>query len=273
MSGKARSYHFVVNNYKNEDYDACREGFGGKAKYVVCGRETAPTTGTHHLQGYVTFKGPQLETSVRRYFAGRGNWRVAKGNAEQNRVYCSKGGDFLEFGTCPKQGARTDLAIVREIIEGGSGVRAVMDVVPTGAALRFAEQLCKYFEPERDWKPYVIWLWGRTGLGKSRSAREAYPRAYKFGSSGKWWDGYDAHDEVIIDDLRVDTFGFAYLLRLLDWGGFLVEIKGAMRQMRARVVVLTAPEHPERMFLGIDDRVDQLMRRIDMCEEIKENQY
>jgi len=75
---------------------------------------------------------------------------------------------------------------------------------------------------------------------------------------------------VIIDDLRVDSYPFNTLLGIMDRYGFRVEFKGGTRQLLAHVIVITAPMKPEEMFSHVQgEDISQLMRRLDMVEEIK----
>lgn len=46
---------FTLNNYGEEDERRIKTE-AHRYKYAVYGRETAPTTGTRHLQGYINFR-------------------------------------------------------------------------------------------------------------------------------------------------------------------------------------------------------------------------
>jgi len=130
-----------------------------------------------------------------------------------------------------------------------------------------AECILKYHEPKRTDKPYVRWFWGATGTGKSKLAYEILgDECYTCLSTGKWFEGYDGHDNVLIDDMRKDFLKFHELLRLLDRHAFRVECKGGSRQFRATQIIITSCYAPDTLFDTRED-IQQLLRRID---EIKE---
>lgn len=91
-------------------------------EYSIYGKEAAPTTGTPHLQGYLHFKKKCYWSAVKKLFPLNGRIIPADGNATQNRTYCSKDGDFVEFGTCPLDGNQTikaDWDLIRTAAQEG----------------------------------------------------------------------------------------------------------------------------------------------------------
>lgn len=245
------------------DMDMPFDEFEGIA-YMVVGKETCPDTARLHWQGMAQFKEAKSGKQVWEMFKKKGvSFRRVR-NAKALRAYCKKGGEFKEWGTFKVQGRRTDIQAVRDIIGSKRGMRAVVEEVDSYQAIRTAEKILQYAEPKRDWKTEVYWYWGPTGTGKTQTAiREAGPDHWISGAEGKWWQGYDAHENVIIDDYRCDMFKFRWLLRLLDCTGATVENKGGSRQLLAKKIWITAPKHWREMWAGrCDEDLDQLKRRI-----------
>jgi len=167
-------------------------------------------------------------------------------------------------------GKRNDLAATRALVHATGSMRAVAAEATSFQALRGAELLLKYDEPRRDWKPLVRWYWGATGTGKTRRAmEEAGADRWVSGRSLQWWDGYDGHANVIIDDFRGDFCPFHTLLRYLDRYECRVEVKGGSRQLLARNIWITSCLPPEKAYPGCSERVDQLLRRIDETVELR----
>jgi len=84
------------------------------------------------------------------------------------------------------------------------------------------------------------------------------------GKSLKWFDGYDAHPDIIVDDFRRDFCTFHELLRILDRYPFRVETKGGSRQLLAKNTVITCPWKPDIIYQSrSQEDIGQLLRRID----------
>lgn len=267
MADRRRNWCFTVNNWTDEDVGQI-EGLG--AAYYVYGREVGEGD-TPHLQGYVEFDSPKsfgwLHGQLpRAHLEGR------RGTREQARDYCMKDGDYVTAGVWRVQGARRDLDAVRQAADD-EGMRPVVAMY-NAQQIRVASTYLTYLEVERDWKPEVTWIWGSTGSGKSRRAREltAGEDVYQKADNNKWWDGYDRHETVILDDFRDTAWSMDYMLRLLDRYGFRVEVKGGFRQMLARKIVITSVRPPLEHWMS-DGREDpaQLLRRIDivMCTDVQ----
>lgn len=250
------SYDLEIQPLKEEDL-----------KYLIRGKEVCPTTGRDHIQGYVVFKNAKSMSAVKKWFKEPAmHLERAKGSPKQNYEYCSKEGAFCELGELPKQGKRSDIEDVRAVIDEGGGMRDVVDVASNYQCLRTGELLLKYIERKRDWKPEVFWFYGATGTGKTREAMELCEDPWISNKNLQWWDGYDAHEDVIIDDFRGDFCTFHELLRILDRYPYQIMVKGGSRQLLAKRIFITCPYPPDKVYSTRED-VEQLIRRIDVIRE------
>lgn len=273
---RARSWCFTWNGYLQETYNAIKaNGLGGGIKYIVVGRETAPTTGMRHLQGYISFANPktmrQVKTWLREWGPGSPCLAIARGSASQNRTYCSKDGDFFEAGNVPQQGQRTDLDLVYEDVKQG---KHIVDIIDGNAEafIKYAKNIMLInnllnYQTHRTTRPYVLWFFGSTGSGKSRDAlaiAKTMGTYYYKNPTNKWWDGYVQQDCIVIDDYRRDFSTFADLLRILDWYPFSLEVKGGTVALNSTLIIFTTPKNPLDTWEGRSaEDLNQLSRRID----------
>lgn len=260
---KARAYAFTLNNPTDEEFEQIKTL---KYKYIILGDEIAPDTGTPHIQGYVQFNSPTSFNTIKKKIP-RAHIEPAYATGHQNQEYCSKQQIRFEDGTRPKPGQRTDIDNIKQYVQETPNANMV-DIITNNSTnnqtIKYAESLLKYLEKGRNTKPKVLWYHGDTGTGKTLQAFTDYPDAYPKDNDHAWFDGYDAHETIIIDDMRYDTFKYNHLLKILDRYPNRVNVKGGTRQNLAHTIIITAPQSPQEMFENkITENIGQLLRRID----------
>lgn len=114
---EAVNWTFTVNNYTEEEY---KELLEGDYNYIIIGKEVGDS-GTPHLQGYLQLKKKKRLTAMKKIHQ-TAHWEIARGTAEENKVYCSKDNKFEERGTMVIAGKKkVDMVkAVYQIVEGTS---------------------------------------------------------------------------------------------------------------------------------------------------------
>lgn len=261
-----RNFCFTINNYSEEDYHNLLKI---PAEYLIIGYETGEK-GTPHIQGYIELKKRTRFETLKKMMP-RAHIETRKGTSAQAADYCKKDGKYEEWGTRKMQGKRNDLDKVRECALN-DGMRTVTSIYNT-QQIRVAEKFLTYNEEPRNWKPLVIWIYGPTGTGKSKLARELITSEdiYTKNTGTKWWDGYDKHENVIIDDFRPSWWDITYMLNLIDRYEFRIEYKGGSRQFVPKTIIITSSLHPKDCYYNTGEAIDQLLRRIDIIENLVPN--
>lgn len=263
-----RLFVFTINNWTEDDLAACRRLADAKpGTYVIVGRETGES-GTPHLQGAV-YRALKLSRNFVREHLPRAYVDQGRGTPTQAFAYCMKEGDFDEFNPESKpvgQGKRMDLLdLFEHKSKRMSTVTAITTgVIGSGAALRTwnalsTHQPCPFRHDIR-----VLWLYGDSGVGKSRlaaaiaeaSGQEVHWQTHVAG----WWDGIDTHHRwCVIDDWEPESLPPAALLRVLDRYPLRLNVKGASVPTCLDRIIVTSCAHPSA---GCHARWDELCRRL-----------
>jgi len=270
MSNKSRDYSFTVNNYSDLEYTAIKSI---DCRYLVVAEEVGEE-GTPHLQGYIYFDNPISFSSIKKKIP-RAHLEETVGTPQQNRTYVvgpyAKNGKVkpfnplhIEKGNIPEQGKRNDISQIREQITAGLGMRQIVETATSYQSIKTAEVLLKYKEKKRDWVPNVIYIWGKSGSGKTRWAYDNFPVDdihHQYGSKLKWFEAYDAHPVCLIDEVDSQTC-YSTLKALTDRYPLRVETKGGSRSFLPKVVVLTSLVHPEILWYDYPENGYEMIRRI-----------
>jgi len=157
------------------------------------------------LQGYIYFKHPKTLGAVRTLLPQCHLVR-ALGSFKQNKIYCSKEGDFTERGDPPMDDSdRGTEEINRYAASWDLAKTGRIEDIPADIRVRLYPTLRRI---ERDYMPRVdplpdvcgIWVHGESGTGKTRNVLSLYPDIYPK-PRNIWWDGYQGEPQVLLDDI------------------------------------------------------------------------
>lgn len=263
---KSRGWFFTINNPKIAD-DNEIEKHKSQVRYMRWVLEKGNECGTLHYHVIVYYKNPRVWP--RRFFKRASD---IKPIWDMNGVlkYTEKDDTHVdgpwEYGEKPEQGRRTDLEeIATKAVS--EGLKKIADDHPA-EFVRYHRGLKALIDSKlshRTEKPKVLWLWGKSGTGKTKYAFDNYSEIYiKDGTP--WWDGYEQQEVIVIDDFD-GKWPFRDLLRLLDRYPYQGQVKGGYVKINSDIII-TCEFPPERCWAA-GNTLEQVLRRIDEVIEMK----
>lgn len=240
---------------------------GAKARYLIAGLETCPTTGRRHYQSFIYFKDPKTVSAVRKILRPR-HVEVCKGTPQENKDYCLKiktqkpNEEVIEIGTLPKMGDRTDIIGATKALADGATMEEVAEALPE-VYVKYHKGLEKWRElrlgKKRTQASEVIVLWGDAGTGKTRDA--VGHGATLVDHVNNFFDNYDFNEVVAIDDFDHTTMTRRTFNMLTDRYDYRIKVKGSTMTWNPRVIYITSNNDPWEWYGG-DTAVRRRLHRV-----------
>lgn len=226
--------------------------------WAIFGRETCPSTGKKHWQGYIYLIKKRTIKGCQKIY--KCTYIVANGTHQDNYDYCSKEDkEPIQFGKMPGSDDGAHYGILggeigkqRWIDAETAAKEGRLDDIPRDIFVRhysYYKQLSLTYGPKPDnlQKPCGVWIYGPPGTGKSFLARKWFKNYYDK-MRNKWWDGYDPelNDGIIIEEVSPDdTLFWSHLKRWADIYPFTAEVKNGVRNIRPKYIVVCSNYSPE----------------------------
>jgi len=289
MSRQVPRLFFVVtiNNWNQEQYQEFVTWCDIHCNYYVIGKEVG-NSGTPHLQCFIALKDRKREDTLRKVFAFKPHFEVAKADGKTCSDYCKKGeqsheewseagvegpnfgknADFLEKGRIPTTikgvgKVKADYGLAIELAK-----QRKFDAIDPGILIRHYGNLQRIAADnpvKADDLPTVcgLWIYGPPGTGKSHTARQLYPNFYDK-ACNKWADGYEGQDAWLLDDFdKVHKPLGHFLKRWSDKYAFSCEVKGTTRFIRPKKIIVTSNYHPNQIWDDDQTLCDAIIRRFE----------
>jgi hypothetical protein len=282
-----RAFILTINNPEDEDYEPFEDT---RLKYFIYQHEIGEECKTPHIQAFIYYYDPISEKSCRK------RWPRAHVEYAHDITacikYCSKlesrdpapdSGPF-EWGIKPEQGRRTDLeALALDIKEGKKTPSELMDEFPV-LFIKYPKGIQTLIDARykpRTCAPFIVWLWGISGTGKSHYARcrhslpdklnIADPEKLYQKDGTKWWDKYHQQEAILIDDFDPTKWPLRDFLTFLDNGAYQGQTKFGYIYINSPKIYITCEFSPRDAYNKVDGEdnnlFNQVWRRLDRIIE------
>lgn len=261
---KAQHGVFTINNYTENDITLCRRAIeDSRITYLIFGYEVGEQ-GTPHLQGYIQFEKRTRFAEIQATYFPRTSIIAARAHSSNNKDYCSKDGNYEEFGEYREMGKRpkndknevfesirddilsgvqlNELATryPSEFIKYHAGIAKMAKTLNTQPVVRFFGPFLETLHNAIvDWdRTLTLVLQGPTGVSKTQFCLSLFERPLLV-SNTEELKGFNSryHDGIIFDDVQVSHWPRNSQLHLVDFDCHRgVNVKGTHIVIPARTV-------------------------------------
>ncbi len=236
----SRKFQLTFNNPTEHGYDHPRiktilSEFSGVIYWCMC--DEIGEQGTPHTHVYAVFRNSVMFDTLHGKFYGV-HIEQANGSHQENRDYVRKEGKwqvdskhdtnlpdtFEEYGELPPDRSKqeTQAEIIMQMVYAGKSNAEILAEMPTAFnKLSYIDQARQTILQERfkdAWRKLnVTYLWGDTGIGKTRSIMDkyGYSMVYQVTNYEHPFDGYKGQAVIIFEEFR-SSLRIDDMLKYLD---------------------------------------------------------
>lgn len=283
MTGAYKRICFTINLLDGEtweDFNIKNVRVRINPEFFIAGKETCPTTGRKHYQGFYESSkrktAPAILQAFRAIFPEPRSIRliVACGTAEQNIDYCSKEDKepYVHGEPLQGQGARSDIQSALQDIKNGMEPVAFFEK-HSKLSIQYQKGLNAYrnlVEPKRSEPTKLIFLWGPTGTGKTMHAQELSPVTVSW-VSNQYLNGFNAGDKVLLfDDFDYRKMDWQTFLTMTDRYAMNINVKGGSLNFAPTTIIFTSNSDPKDWYPDVPPSTRQAIhRRMEEFGDIK----
>lgn len=224
---RSRKWQITINNpsYKGLSHDLLKEKLAlFKSMVYWCMCDEIGENNTYHTHIYLALSNATRFSTLRSRFNGS-HFEIARGTSQENRDYIKKEGKYLkdkkketnlentfeEYGQMPieRRGERNDLSDLQDMISQGMTNYEIINECPIYSFhIDKIERIRQTFLEEKYKKEFrkieTLYVFGKTGTGKTRNVMEKYGYANVFRITDYLhpFDNYRGQDVIIFEEFR-----------------------------------------------------------------------
>lgn len=213
--------------------------------------------------------------------ANQAHIELAKKSALANKRYCMKSKTgvskfYYEWGTPKKQGTRTDVKDMKDLIIKGK-IESVKDLLENYKfplnMLKIYGKIISLYQPKRFWFMKIILIIGPSHYKKTTFAykqwnlreRETFEIQGQQKDRTWWWSGYSGEEYCIWDEFKCDCT-YTGMLKLLNHKPWKVQTAvGIQEQFRSKTIIFTTTKPIAEWYTGVSDR-SELINRLNYAD-------
>lgn len=236
----SRKYQLTINNPQEHGFphDVIRTSIESLSNCLYwCMCDEVGQEGTPHTHVYLAFRNAVMFSTIQKRFYGA-HIEPARGSHQENRDYIRKEGKWLgdvkhgtnlpdtfeESGELPPepQKRQKDGEAIWDMISNGATNAEILREFPTAMNRLQHIDAARQTLLEEQYRTvfrtlHVTYIWGRTGVGKTRSVMEqhGYENVYRVTNYAHPFDGYAGQDVILFDEFR-SSLPISDMLKYLD---------------------------------------------------------